>query len=225
MAGSYQCYNQFLHMGITIKQAATEMDISESTVKKYLKDFELPTSGSGNKTEISDETLQALKEISKLRANGLTIQEIKELKSQEPTKSILEEIDETVKPVETSIKNTEDAELITEAIETETTLNGNGEVKSEEDEDRIAEEEGMEISDAGEQIQKSGEDSYPRRRGFNPRYVERQISQDSKRVSSLKLRLRNPNLPISERLFFEEALERRIVLLNGWRHILRWIAK
>ena len=209
-------------MGITIKQAANELDISESTVKKYLKDFELPVTGSGNKSEILDETLNALKEISKLRANGLTIQEIKELKSQEPTKSILEEMDESVKPIEVAVENSENIESVIE--ETEESLNG--EIKSEDEENKISDEyEEKEISSSNGEGPRSDEDSQPRRRGFNPRYVERQISQDSKRVASLKQRLRNPNLPISDRLFFEEALERRIVLLNGWRHILRWVAK
>ena len=64
-----------------------------------------------------------------------------------------------------------------------------------------------------------------RRRGFNYRYVERQIANDSKRVYSLRQRLKNSNTSVRDRLFFEEALERRILFLNGWKHILRWISK
>src|SRR3990167_4914160 len=104
---------------ITIKEAANELDISESTVKKYLKDFDLPSSGSGTKATILQETFQALQEITKLRTNGLTIQEIKELKSQEPSKTILDEIEETASTKEKEAEKTETPEQVTEEIETE----------------------------------------------------------------------------------------------------------
>ena len=210
---------------ITIKEAANELDISESTVKKYLKDFDLPSSGSGNKATISQETFQALQEISKLRANGLTIQEIKELKSQEPSKTILDEIEETAstkkEEEKTEDKASEDIEAELESdtkeeLEAETDTNGVAEVSEEASEDT-----GSTTSIQGEQRSEQA----PRRRGFNYRYVERQVSVDSKKVSSLRGRLRNPNLSVQDRLFFEEALERRILFLNGWKHILRWIAK
>ena len=84
--------------------------------------------------------------------------------------------------------------------------------------------------DETEETEETEEPSRPgeeprRRRGFNYRYVERQISNDSKRVGSIRRRLKNPNISVQEKLFFEEALERRILFLNGWKHILKWIAK
>ena len=207
---------------ITIKETANELDISESTIKKYLKEFDLTSSGNGNKATISQETFQALQEIVKLRANGLTIQEIKELKSQEPSKTILDEIEETVsskKEDKTEEKTSEDIEAelesdIKEDIESESDTNGSAEASEEVSEGRPL------TGIQGEQREQA-----PRRRGFNYRYVERQISVDSKKVSSLRLRLKNPNLAVQDRLFFEESLERRILFLNGWKHILRWIAK
>lgn len=209
---------------ITIKEAANELDISESTVKKYLKDFDLPSSGSGTKATILQETLQALQEIAKLRANGLTIQEIKELKSQEPSKTILDEIEETAttkkeeEKIEEKIgEDPEEETNLKDESENETDINGAVEASEEEVSEGIPLTTGIQ----GEQRQEEA----PRRRGFNYRYVERQISMDSKKVSSLRLRLRNPNLSVHDRLFFEEALERRILFLNGWKHILRWIAK
>ena len=212
-------------MTITIKQAANDLDISESTVKKYLKDFELPVVGSGNKTSILEETLNALKEITKLRANGLSIQEIKELKSQEPTKSILEEIDETAKPKEKDLESKEKVDDISLTSSLEFETNGTGEQKVAEDE-VLSEPDEPDLIEEDDTVGRQDESPERfRRRGFNPRYVERQISQDSKRIASLNQRLKNPNLSISDRLFFEEALERRIVLLNGWRHILRWASK
>ena len=209
---------------ITIKEAANELDISESTVKKYLKDFDLPSSGSGTKATILQETLQALQEIAKLRANGLTIQEIKELKSQEPSKTILDEIEETAttkkeeeKNQEKTPEDPEEETNLKDESENETDTNGTAEASEEE----VSEDTSL---TAGIQEERCREEA-PRRRGFNYRYVERQISMDSKKVSSLRLRLRNPNLSVHDRLFFEEALERRILFLNGWKHILRWIAK
>ena len=212
---------------ITIKEAANELDISEPTVKKYLKDFDLPSSGNGAKATISQETLQALQEIAKLRANGLTIQEIKELKSQEPSKTILDEIEETAttkkqeeeKAEEKASEDIEAESDLKDESESETDTNGSAEASEEE-----ANNEGVHLATGIQGEQQRGEQA-PRRRGFNYRYVERQISMDSKKVSSLRLRLRNLNLSVQDRLFFEEALERRILFLNGWKHILRWIAK
>ena len=202
---------------MTIKETANELDISESTIRKYLKDFDLPSSGSGSKIIISQETLQALQEITKLRANGLTIQEIKELKSQEPSKTILDEIEETASSKEQTKKEEEKIEtetVLKEDPENELDTNGTAEVPEEESVP-------LTIGAQGEQRSEQA----PRRRGFNYRYVERQISTDSKKVFSLRQRLRNPNLSVQDRLFFEESLDRRILFLNGWKHILRWIAK
>ncbi|MBI2996558.1 MAG: MerR family transcriptional regulator [Candidatus Melainabacteria bacterium] len=194
---------------LTLKNASSKLGISESTVKKYLKDFNLETeksSGSGNKTVVSQDTFQALQEITKLRANGLSIQEIKELKSQEPSKNILDEVESQ------SLKEKENDALTKEALEQ----------KIEEEKEKIPEEEISSIIEA--EVEEVEVPEQRKRRGFNYRYVERQISSDSKRVSSLRQRLRNPNLSVQERLFFEEALERRILFLNGWKHILRWVS-
>ncbi len=218
---------------LTIKEASNKLDISEATVKKYIKDFDLDVKkGSGSKVVISNEVFQALSEIAKLRANGLTIQEIKELKSQKPSKNIMEEIDETV--VE---EKEEDKGLLMEVVpeqSSDSSINGNGtlleqgelekelslDITSLDEKDADSEAEKLE-----EEVQEGeGSQEQRRKRGFNYRYVERQIANDSKRVHSLRQRLKNPNLSVRDRLFFEEALERRILFLNGWKHILRWIS-
>jgi len=212
---------------LTIKEAANELDISESTIKRHLKDFDLPSSGSGNKATLSQDTFQALQEIAKLRANGLTIQEIKELKSQEPSKTILDEIEETASSKEeTKEKEDEKTENKREEVSEETEVEIKNDIENE-----IAESEEAETSEeaanntAQKVIQGEQREQAPRRRGFNYRYVERQVSVDSKKVSSLRQRLRSTNLSVQDKLFFEESLERRILFLNGWKHILRWIAK
>lgn len=214
---------------ITIKEASKELDISESTVKKYLKDFELPVNGSGNKATISQETFQAIQEISKLKANGLTIQEIKELKSQEPSKTILDELEETAVTKKEEEKPAE--EKIPDEIEEEEQIESElkEELEVEADSEEAGEEATEETTEGGVtpktiRPESNGEQA-PRRRGFNYRYVERQVSMDSKKVSFLRQRLKNPNLSVQDKLFFEESLERRILFLNGWKHILRWIAK
>ncbi len=210
----------------TVKEVANELDISESTVRKYLKDFDLPSSGNGGKATISQETFQALQEIAKLRANGLTIQEIKELKSQEPLKTVLDEIEETVSSKEQTKEKEEEKEEKEKIEDIESESDLKDEIESDSDVNGAASEEEtsegtpLTIGIRGEQRSEA-----PRRRGFNYRYVERQISVDSKKVSSLRQRLKNLNLPVQDRLFFEESLERRILFLNGWKHILRWIAK
>ena len=220
---------------LTVKEAASKLDISESTVKKYVKDFDLETEkGPQNKPILSESTFQALTEIVKLRANGLSIQEIKELKSQEPSKNVLDEIEETasIKPKEEispqngSIESTVTASEIPQAdsglidasaLKEEISQAEEGVVVTETETEKENEEE---IISEEVEVEEGGR----RRRTFNYRYVERQISTDSKRVSSLRLRLRNPNISVQDRLFFEEALERRILFLNGWKHILRWIS-
>lgn len=203
---------------LTLKEVSNNLGISETTIKRYLKEFDLPVEGGiGSKTVISSENFLVLTEIAKLRANGLSIQEIKELKGQQPSKNILDEMeeDDTKKEVvedsvdELKPQDVKDVKEISDDIED----NGRG------DEDKALEEEldALQASSANEDPVK--------RRGFNYRYVERQISSDSKKVASFRRRLQNPNISIHEKLFFEEALERRILFLNGWKHILRWVSK
>ena len=217
---------------LTIKDASSKLDISEATVKKYIKDFALPIEkGSGSKALLSDETFQALTEIVKLRANGLSIQEIKELKAQKPSKNILDELEETVSTVKPSTDELVDdpgklelegspniaIKKITDPdTSNDTSLSQEDKEDSSDVFDKSLEEEGEELEEGQERR---------KRRGFNYRYVERQIASDSKRVYSLRQRLKNPNLSVRDRLFFEEALERRILFLNGWKHILRWMGK
>lgn len=205
---------------MTLKEASSKLDISESTVKKYLKDFDLKIEkGSFGKQLISKDTFEALSEIAKLRTNGLSIQEIKELKSQGPSKNILEEIEE--KPSQDSlveaqedISREEDLSLRDESLDKDIDL----------EKEPLADEGEGDTQDDQQMEEQEGEEGVRRRRGFNYRYVERQVSYDSKKVSSLRIRLKNPNLSIQDRMFFEEALERRILFLNGWKHILRWIS-
>lgn len=209
---------------VTIKEASQKLDISESTVKKYLKDFELPIEkGPGNKGVLSQETFKALLEISKLRTNGLSIQEIKELKTQEPTKTILDQVEEGSKTKKEDVESTKDVNIpADELLEVTTIQDELDEEKKEEEveveEDQIQEEEAYKLEQEPQGLPR-------RRRLFNFRYVERQVSGDSKRVNFLRQRLKNPNLSNHDKLFYEEALERRILLLDGWKHILRWIGK
>ena len=212
---------------VTIKETSLKLDVSESTIRKYIKDFDLgKVKGMGGKGLITQEMFNALSEIVKLRANGLSIQEIKELKSQKPSKNILDEIEETQKIEKEEASETtngnqlKDISVEVGIIEEESTGLSSEEIDK--DLDKETDEEQEEISSGRTE---DGEEQSRRRRGFNYRYVERQISNDSKKVSSLRIRLRNPNLTVQDRMFFEEALERRILFLNGWKHILRWISK
>ncbi len=214
---------------ITVKEASVKLDISEATVKKYIKDFDLDVGkGSGSKAFLSEDTFQALSEIVKLRANGLSIQEIKELKAQKPSKNILEELEETALTVKNESSEENKAEspldLLPEGVVENSIADESQAVPTDSaDEEK---EEGEDASETTETAEDGSEESGKRRRrGFNYRYVERQIASDSKRVYSLRQRLRNPNLSVKDRLFFEEALERRILFLNGWKHILRWMSK
>ncbi len=218
---------------LSLKNAASKLDISEATIKKYLKDFELPVGkGPWNKALIAHETFQALLEIVKLRANGLSISEIKELKTQEPSKHVIDEVEETpiLVVAEEEKPKVEETVIIPEIAEVSllenlsasesSSLNEDGNETSETSEDSSS----IDLENTEESSEGDGQDQ-KRRRGFNYRYVERQISSDSKRVSSIRIRLKNPNLSVQDRMFFEEALERRILFLNGWKHILKWIAK
>ncbi len=228
-----QSNEQLENSGISIKESSHKLDISESTVRKYIKDFELGViKGSGSRALITQIMYQALSEIVKLRANGLSIQEIKELKSQEPSKHILDELDETqTQKVESStaempVANSENNNTEQPPIEENVSdVNVDSPELSLEVEEDVTLEQADDVEEAeSEEVEEPGEEPR-RRRGFNYRYVERQVSSDSKRVTSLRQRLRNPYLTVQDRLFFEEALERRILFLNGWKHILRWISK
>ncbi len=221
---------------LSLKEAASNLGISEATVRKYIKEFDLTLEKQPfGRAAVSQETLQALSEIAKLRANGLSVSEIKELKSQQPTSTLIDEIEnpdiaKAEKASESEAGKPEQLEDIKESV------SDNGDISSEETEVGSGEEkepasdsaigEGVSESEDGEVKDDGSLEGQPRRRrGFNYRYVERQISSDSKRISSLRRRLQSPNISIQEKLFFEEALERRILFLNGWKHILRWVSK
>lgn len=212
---------------LTIKETSSKLDISEATVRKYLKEFDLDfEKGNGTKAVVSEETFQALSEIAKLRANGLSIQEIKELKSEKPRKDILEEIEETEKLKNETSEKPDQTNIVEEESEDEQ----DEETTQEEISDESIQEQTEETEEAEEteETEETGgtEGEKPRRkRLFNYRYIERQISNDSKRVRTLRQRLKNVNLPVHDRLFIEEALERRILFLDGWKHILRWVSK
>ena len=224
----------------TLKDASSELDISEATVKKYLKDFDLEIIKSGNKPAISEETFQALSEIVKLRANGLSIQEIKELKSQEPSKTALDELnEEESKPVPVSTDESEKSEMPVEIelgsdVKEESDTEYSELKESKEDEEKEAKPEGDIENGQGEQIEQEEQEEQgeqaeslggPRRRRlFNYRYVERQISNDTKKISWLRQRIKSPNVSTQDKLLFEESLERRIMFLDGWKHILRWVS-
>jgi len=215
---------------ITLKEAANNLDISESTIKKYMKDFELESDkGPTGKLMISQELFQMLTEIIKLRANGLSIQEIKELRSQEPppSKTISLYPDEEKVEQETKV----DTETVFEISKTETNKSTFAdELLKEEESDKTETEETDEEKkeDVERELLELKEDEEteqaPRKKGFNYRYVERQISNDSKRVNSLRHRLKNVNISVQERLFIEESLERRILFLDGWKHLLKWVS-
>lgn len=212
---------------LTLKEVVSDLGISESTVKKYIREFDLNLEKqSDGKAAISQETFQALSEIAKLRANGLSISEIKELKSQQPETSLIDEIENPDIAKSKKVSSPEN-----NGVEEEVSVS----LSKEEDpvaavSDDLSGEENVESGseeteeDDSKQTDETS-DQPRRRRGFNYRYVERQISNDSKRISSLRRRLQNPNISIQEKLFFEEALERRILFLNGWKHILRWVSK
>lgn len=258
---------------LTIKEVSSKLNISEATVRKYIKDFALDSiKGNGNKAIVSKDTMQILAEIAKLRENGLSIQEIKDLKGNDLNNLVKENSDEDEVDVDSA--DDKDEELENENIDSEPVLNGSSlkaedsedesfsdedldELEDEEpeneeeseneedaddenlvpsDENVIAEENEL-ISVEDSQDENNEEDdeepedneevqdsSKPRRRmTFNYRYVERQVSNDSKRINSIRQRLKNPSISTQERLFYEEALDRRILFLNGWKHILRWI--
>lgn len=212
--------------GVLLKEASSNLGVSEATIRRYLREFDLPIeAGIGSKAVISNESFQVLTEIAKLRGNGLSIQEIKELRGQEPSKNILDEVEETNESKKEIIQ---DAPSIDEQLsngetslsELENNVENNVEDNVESDSDDKKE------SDEDKVVQPTSSEEQPiRKRGFDYRYVERQVSNDSKRVISLRRRLQNPNISINERLFFEEALERRILFLNGWKHILRWVSR
>ena len=211
---------------MTLKEVVSNLGISESTVKKYIREFDLTIEKqSDGKPAISQETFQALSEIAKLRANGLSISEIKELKSQQPETSLIDEIEnpDIAQPEKiSSIENNGAGEQVSVSLSNDeaSVSVGSDDCSGEENIESTTETE----EDDSKQHDETSEEPR-RRRGFNYRYVERQISNDSKRIGSLRRRLQNPNISIQEKLFFEEALERRIMFLNGWKHILRWVSK
>ena len=101
-------------------------------------------------------------------------------------------------------------------------LDDDEEITDEEIADLDAEDE---IAEA-EEIEQSDDKLSPRkirRRQFSFRYIQRQIANDSKRVSYLKQKLKRGKLSVKEKMLIEDSLYHRSNLLNGWVHLLRWV--
>lgn len=222
---------------LSIKEVSEKLEISEATVRKYIKDFNLDGGKkTGNKFIISEETIKTLVEIMKLRNNGLTLQEIKNLICGEKDSSDKEESEEVEVEIEEVTSEDSDEDEEEDLDEDEEDEDEDEEVVVSEDEEVeddpiVGEEIDLEEESDDDSEEKDDEEESPeatvgekRKKLFNSRYVERQISSDSKRVMSIRQRLKNPNLSEQERIYFEEALERRVLFLDGWKHILRWVS-
>ncbi len=94
-----------------------------------------------------------------------------------------------------------------------------------EDEDLsdLEEDEDIETSESVEQSDDKLSPRKIRRRQFSFRYIQRQIANDSKRVSYLKQKLKRGKLSVKEKMLIEDSLYHRSNLLNGWIHLLRWV--
>lgn len=80
--------------------------------------------------------------------------------------------------------------------------------------------------ESSESVEQSDDKLSPRRirrRQFSFRYIQRQIANDSKRVSYLKQKLKRGKLSVKEKMLIEDSLYHRSNLLNGWIHLLRWV--
>ncbi|MCE2929550.1 MAG: hypothetical protein LW817_07975 [Candidatus Caenarcaniphilales bacterium] len=62
-----------------------------------------------------------------------------------------------------------------------------------------------------------------RRRQFSFRYIQNQITNDSKRLNYIKQKLKRGKLSVKEKLNLEESLQKRSEILSGWIHLLRWV--
>lgn len=221
---------------ITIHEAASKLDVSDATARKYLKDFDIgKAKGFGGKAVITAEMFNVLSEVVKLRGNGLSIQEIKDLMSQEPSKVAAEVVEKAAVITDTqSNERTFDASDILDELKqkeegSDDAVDIDEEMKPEDTEDGKQETpaEGKSDDEDPEELEENEEGDGTteiRKRLFNYRYVERQISNDSKKINWFRQRLRNPNISLQDKMLFEEALERRILFLDGWKHILRYVS-
>ncbi len=62
-----------------------------------------------------------------------------------------------------------------------------------------------------------------RRRSFSFRYIQRQITNDIKRLNYIKNKLKRGRLSTQETMLLTDSLEHRSKLLSGWVHMLRWV--
>ncbi len=62
---------------ISVKELAAQLNVADALLKKYVRDFEIPTEKVKNRTHVEESNVDMVKEIVKLRAAGKTSKDIK----------------------------------------------------------------------------------------------------------------------------------------------------
>jgi|GEM_PF-3109463 len=78
-----------LNHSCSVSEASTQLSVPENTIRKYLTYFDLPIRKVGRKTFITEESMNFIKEIIKLRANGLSLKKITALREEQSNKESL----------------------------------------------------------------------------------------------------------------------------------------
>jgi len=234
----------------SIKELASQLKVSDALLKKILKDFSIEAIREQNKLVLDQESVRIIKEILALRASGKKNHEIKEifeaykkaqpveepnvtapkvenkkpLKKPEPkikSKIVAAKKDKVAKIVDLEPKEQEAKPEQAEKIESK---HQEPEVQKPQEEFQV-EQSSEEVEEANEvdEIEDKLSPRKIRRRQFSFRYIQNQITNDSKRLNYIKQKLKRGKLSVKEKLNLEESLQKRSEILSGWIHLLRWV--
>lgn len=92
---------------VSVKELASKLDVSDALLKKYVKDFEIPTQKVKNRTHLEDSSIEIVKEIVKLRNAGKKSKDIKAIlthvrSQEESAETATEEVVEEPKKAKTA---------------------------------------------------------------------------------------------------------------------------
>lgn len=209
----------------TVAELAKTTSVQEQTIRKYIHYFDIPAEKIGRKTYLKKDAVKYILEVVRLRANGMTLKQIKELASS--PSPIKEDIQTELIPEESTEDNPESPQ--NEAVETASPQiysneNTNIQVISSPEvpsnvsydqvtEDTLSQEDSPSPINENIHLSKDLNEHL-----FTRDYINKEITNQARKVSRLQrfLSSKHSNKEIAE---IKANLDRRYVFLAGLRYI------
>lgn len=217
-----------------VVELAEKFGVKDTTIRKYITDFEIPHTKDGRKTLLDEEAVTLLTEILKLKESGMTLKKIKEIRQaqiqaesktttvekekQEPAKSQPQKQEKVETPEPSQVKEEPKAEpQIKKEARKETKNEAKPEKKRKES--RKKEQEETNTSNTVDKKEDKNKEYTQRNNTVLTRdYIGKEITNQSRKVSKINRQL-SSNVSLREKAEMETSLNLRFSFLAGLRYI------